>query len=390
MRNIYLDNAATTMIDQDVLDAMMPYLTSEYGNAGTLYSLGFTAHNAVEKAREQVAEFIGAESPEHIIFTSGGTESNNTVFHNFGMNETNKRGILVSSIEHDSVLRPAEFLKTKFGFDVSYIKPNNLGEIDVEEFEKMVCDGKIGLASIMYMNNEVGSINRIKDFARVCRENNVLLHSDCVQAAGCIEVNVEELGCDYASLSSHKIHAPKGVGALYVRDLNSITPLVLGGTSQEFGFRGGTENVAGIVGFGKACELIQRWYEGGGTLETIYKRAFWNTLRQGLREYNLEDIVHDNAISSISHGKVLSVRFDGVDAESLVLMLGARGVYVSAGSACSSHEQKPSHVLLGIGLSEDDARSTVRISFSRMNTVDEVEEAARIMVMCVTDIIDIR
>lgn len=395
---IYLDNAATTMIDPEVLDAMMPYLTYEYGNPGTLYELGFSAKKAVEKAREQVAKFMGAKSPEQIIFTSGGTESNNMVFNSFrvleeercgGRQNNKKRGIIVSSIEHDSVLRSADML-IKSGFDVQKIAPHVDGEVHKEDLEQMLRESNepIGLVSAMYMNNEIGSINDIKKLSRICHEAGALFHSDCVQAAGCIEINAEESGCDFMSISSHKIHGPKGVGALYVRDTDMVSPMIVGGASQERGLRGGTENVPGIVGLGSACSLYNPLRNIFGWEEIRCKREFWNELYTNMLGRGLENCVRDNAMSSIKRGKTLSVTFRGVDAEALVVLLGTKGIYVSAGSACTSNEQTPSHVLTGIGMTEEDARSTVRFSFSRTNTMDESREAARIVADSVDELLN--
>lgn len=395
---IYLDNAATTMIDPEVLDAMMPYLTYEYGNPGTLYELGFSAKKAVERAREQVSKFMGAKSPEQIIFTSGGTESNNMVFNSFrvleeercsGRQNNKKRGVIVSSIEHDSVLRSADML-IKSGFDVQKIAPRVDGEVRKEGLEYMLSEREepAGLVSAMYMNNEIGSINDIKKLSLVCHEAGALFHSDCVQAAGCIEMNAEESGCDFMSISSHKIHGPKGVGALYVRDMNTISPMIVGGASQEHGLRGGTENVPGIVGLGFACSLYNPTRNILGWEEIRCKREFWNELYTNMLGRGLENCVRDNAMSSIKRGKTLSVTFRGVDAEALVVLLGTKGVYVSAGSACTSNEQTPSHVLMGIGMTEEDARSTVRFSFSRTNTMDESREAARVVADSVEELLN--
>lgn len=389
---IYLDNAATTQIDPEVIDAMMPYLTYEYGNPGGLYGPGFSAKNAVENAREQVAKFMNAESPDQIIFTSGGTESNNTVLRGFCLKEMEgdgkRRGFAVSTIEHDSVLRPAEYLKTKLGFDVSYVKANKMGIVTTDSVESCIKNASdMGLVSIMYMNNEIGSINDIKLLADFCHENGMLFHSDCVQAAGCIKLDVSDLGCDFASVSSHKIHGPKGVGALYIKDKSNTVPLVFGGSEQEFGIRGGTENVAGIVGFGKACEIYSK--TSPGSKETALKREFWNVLCQEMRAKQPKINFRDNALSSIRHGKTLSITFDDIDAEALVLSAWTKGLCISAGSACTSHEQKPSHVLTAIGLSDDAARNTVRVSFSRMNRVGDVQKAARILSECIDGLVNI-
>ena len=250
---IYLDSAATTKIAPEVLAAMMPYLTDEYGNAGTLYGLGRSAAEAVQKAREQVATLFGC-TPDHVVFTSGGSESNNTVFKGLRhkLTEQGKKHLIVSAIEHDSVLRAAESL-TKDGFYITYIKPSSDGRISPKAVEAAIQEDT-GLVSVMFTNNETGVTNDINEIGRTCRQNEVLLHTDCVQAAGQYPLSVYKNDVDFASISSHKIHGPKGVGALYIRE-PSIIPLVCGGSEQEFGLRGGTENVAGIVGLGAAAEI---------------------------------------------------------------------------------------------------------------------------------------
>ena len=381
---IYLDNAATTKIDPQVLDAMMPYLTEQYGNPGTLYGLGLQAKKAVENARRQVADFISAK-PEQIIFTSGGTEANNLVF--FGtagyLEDVGKPGIITSRYEHDSVIHSAYKIAIRQGFGVTYLFPDLEGHINPSEVESKV-SGNIGLVSVMYVNNETGSENDVKEIAGVCKKKDVLFHTDCVQAAGCYPIDAVEIGCDFLSISSHKIHGPKGVGALYVKDPTILSPLIIGGKFQEFGLRGGTENVAGIVGFGKACELAKQNLHTTQNHCSILKQLFYNHLIEDMTNIGLSpDIVHINGEQIIKHGKTLNLRFDGIDAETLLLMLSTKGVCVSAGSACTSHESQPSHVLTAIGLTPDEARSSVRISFSKMNTEDEVRDAAAMFAACI-------
>lgn len=382
---IYLDNAATTKIHDEVLDAMMPYLTEEYGNPGSLYRLGATAKRAVEKAREQVAEFVGARNTGQIMFTSGGTESNNMVVnpehYRYEINH-----IITSEIEHDSILRLVGSIRS----NVTYLPVNEFGVVSVRDLKRHITR-YTGIVSIMYMNNEIGSINPVKEIAELCNDKGILFHTDCVQAAGCIPINVQDIDCDFASISSHKIHGPKGVGALYARDRMWLEPMIYGGSSQEYGFRGGTENVAGIVGFGKACEIFNKYSRDGVDVckaLTELKTAFWTELKKKSSELGMPDVC-DNASSASKPGKTLNVRFPGVDGEALVCLLGTKGVCISAGSACTSHEQKPSHVLMGIGLSENEARESVRISFSMMNNLEEVIEAADIIANAARNLLDI-
>lgn len=369
---IYLDNAATTAIDSDVLVAMIPFLTSSYGNAGSLHSMGRAAYDAVYNARKQVAKFINA-SPEQIIFTSSGTEANNMVIHNaklFG-----QKRIVTTATEHDSIVK---FL------DLIVLPVTSQGIVDLDSLIEQISVNahNISLLSVIHTNNELGIKNPIEMIGSLCKANHVPFHTDCVQAAGFAELDVNKFKCDFLTLSSHKIHGPKGVGALFVKEPDKIFPLIHGGESQEYGLRGGTENVAGIVGFGKACELAKE------NAREINQRIFHNfytfigSLEHSLYEKNLKDIIHYN--SPVYASKILNVRFDGVSAESLLMMLDAKGVCASAGSACNASDGEPSHVLKAIGLTDDEARSSIRVSFSKDNTVEECYKAGEIVAECVS------
>lgn len=379
--SIYLDNAATTKISPDVLEVMMPYLKEEYGNAGSLYGMGRRAAEAIQMAREQTALLFGCTA-EHVIFTSGGSESNSTVFAGLRKRllDEGKKHLVISAVEHDSVLKAAQAL-TKDGFYITRIYPESNGYISRKKVEDAIQDDT-GLVSVMFVNNETGAVNDIWRIGQFCRERSVLFHTDCVQAAGLYELPVE--GCaDFASVSSHKIHGPKGVGALYVRDKN-LSPLISGGAEQEFGLRGGTENVAGIVGFGCACEETVRSLQKNTTHISAMRQRFFMTLCRELEEKGIgKNTIHINGPSAITLGKVLNFRIDGVDGETLLLMLDGEKVYASAGSACRSHEAEPSHVLTAMGLTPDEARSSIRVSFSKYNTVKEVEMAAGIFARCI-------
>lgn len=398
---IYLDNAATTKIDPRVLEAMMPYLTDEYGNAGTLYGLGRKSAEAIAKARQQVADLICAK-PEQIIFTSGGSEANNMVFAGVKdyLMSIGKTHIVTTEIEHDSVLNAVKNLcKTQYVvgdscikpvFDVEYVSPFRNWYIPYQQvidcIDEVTDTGTVtGLVSVMHTNNETGLKNLwIEDIGKACRERGVLFHTDCVQAAGCSELNVDDICCDFMSLSSHKIHGAKGVGALYVRDKSVMSPIIFGGSSQEFGLRGGTENVAGIVGFGAACEILRLNQKKDIKYIAELMQLLYDSIQKHLTKCGLEKILHINGGDDVgNHGKTINMRFDNVDGETLLLMLDARGVCVSAGSACRSHESKPSHVLLAMGIDQEDARNSIRFSLSRMNTKEEVQEAAKIIADCV-------
>lgn len=380
---IYLDNASTTKIDPSVLDAMMPFITDEYGNPGTVYGLGRRAKEAVEKARAQVAKFIGAK-PEQIIFTSGGTEANNMVFSSLlsFLEQSEKTHVITTSSDHVSVLDSARNLCIKRGFYLTELQVNHHGCVELGSLKSELRENT-GLVSIMYMNNETGSENPVDEIGAMCHERGILFHSDCVQAAGCCKLDVEKMNCDFLSLSSHKIHGPKGVGALYVRDMSLITPMIRGGSAQEFGMRGGTENVAGIVGFGAACELMNERLHEIDVHNSMLKQVFYNVLEENLKSQGLKNVLHVNGDLIIKHGKTINIRFDDVDGETLLLMLDAKRIYVSAGSACHSHESKPSHVLLAMGIDPEDARNSIRVSFSKMNTEAEVKYAAGVIANCV-------
>ena len=383
---IYLDNAATTKIAPAVLEEMMPYLTEDFGNPGSIYWLGRRAYNAVSLARERVAGFLHAD-PAQIIFTSGGTESNNLAIIS-AASQMKIRGpkAITSKTEHSSVLNvfrqiPAMGIYTQFLF------PDSDGSVSIRTIESAMENEDVGFVCLMKVNNETGAENPVEEIGKLCASKDILFHTDCVQAAACQRIDVSELGCTTLSISSHKLHGPKGVGALYAKDPQKLTPLIFGGSEQEFGIRGGTENVAGIVGFGKACELMQLSLHETEVLTSTCKQKFFTVLQSRLNDAGLGDILHVNGAPAIHRGKILNVRFDGVDAETLILMLDVRGIYVSAGSACTSLEAVPSHVLTAMGLSDEQARSSVRISFSGMNTQEEAELAAVIFSECVVTLL---
>lgn len=390
---IYLDNASTTKPDPRVVQAMLPYLEEGYGNPGTVYSFGREAEKAVSKAREQVAEYIGAK-PDQIIFTSGGSEANNMVIKGTlkSMDSAGRFMTMYSSIEHDSIMNTVNDLKYEnnwFGF--TEITPSNhgadgvfIGRDDVEKavyrIKLVYGDRATGLVSVMHTNNETGIRNDIEEIGKYCHEHDIMFHTDCVQAAGCEPLNVDKIGCYFMSLSSHKIHGPKGIGALYVRNKTSISPLIFGGENQEFGLRGGTENVPGIVGFGKACEILTNDSENNLKYISNLRRRLYDGIVWRLSTYGLQDIVHINGNLNLDNlGKTMNLRFDGIDGQTLMLLLDSNGVCVSTGSACNSHETKPSRVLKSIGLTDEEAMSSIRISVSRMNTVDEIDTAAGII-----------
>lgn len=390
---IYLDNSATTPIHPEVLKAMMPYLKGGYGNAGAVYRIGRESAKAIRKAREQVAQLFNA-SADQIVFTSGGSEGNNMVF-SYGMRcmleERGRKHVVISQIEHDSVyeaathmFKPSGKADIKDDFYTQFIHIKSDGTVDVKHLEALLDeDESIGLVSVMYVNNETGAVNPINHIGEICRERGIIFHTDCVQAAGCHTIDTNTIGCDFATISGHKIHAPKGIGAIYIKDKTLARSLIYGGANQEFGLRGGTENVAGIVGLGKACDLICSDFGTQRVTVSLLKRLFYGNMISYLKEAHLEDKIHVNGASVGDVGKTLNLRVENIDSETLLLMLDAKGVCISAGSACHSHKSEPSRVLTAMGLSDDEARDSVRISFSSTNTPTEVEEAAAIFSSCI-------
>lgn len=379
---IYLDNAATTQIDPEVLEAMMPYLTNEYGNPGSLYSHGRKAREAVENARRQVAAFLNAE-PEQIIFTSGGTEANNMVFTitQHLLEKSGRKRVAFTAIEHDSVIKAARRMKIKHGFDVTKIPVNTVGSASHMVLSDYYINDSMGLISMMFSNNEIGVFNLVHMISEKCHEHGILFHTDCVQAAGYNVLDVKRIGCDFLTISSHKIHGPKGVGALFVKNPRDVEPMILGGANQEFGLRGGTENVAGIVGFGKACEISKRNHSEIVTKIVDLRCEFVCEFMNRMKTHGIDNRVAING--DVYSGKTINLRVDGIEAETLLLMLDGLGICISSGSACNSRESVPSHVLKAIGLSDEQAANSFRVSFSKMNTEEDVKTAAQTIADCI-------
>lgn len=388
---IYLDNAATTKPYPEVVTEVLPYLINAYGNPGSLHPLGIEAKKAVEHAREQVAKYIGAK-PNQIFFTSGGTEANNMVFSMLaGYLKASELMVLTTRIEHESTLKAINRLKYKYGIGVRYLDVHMDGTVTYDkEIEQLIRDGKIGLLSMMAVNNETGFCLaddlQFKRLKLMSPNESMLVHTDCVQAAGYENIDVDWLGCDFMSISAHKIHGLKGAGCLYVRRNSPILdPLILGGLDQERGLRGGTENVPGIVAFGKACEILSddsnRCAEENWISLNNLSDSFRCDLERRLKANGVAYTINSNT------NKIINVRFDGVDAQTLVLMLASKGVCVSAGSACRSQESEPSYVLQALGLTADQARQSIRVSFSADNTQEELSEAAKIITECVVSLL---
>lgn len=356
---IYLDNAATTQIDERVLDEMLPYLKDEYGNPGTMYSLGRRARSAIDKSRERVAKYINCK-PEQIIFTSCGTESNNIAIK-YGASIVSTNGFLITSeIEHDSVERSIN----NSGVPIKKIDQIGKKFVSVLDFLHLFNNITIPynqlFVSIMHTNNETGITNDIYNIADVCQSRGIIIHSDCVQG---LYTGVDVSKLDLASFSAHKIHGPKGVGCLYARNPDKLSPVIIGGEYQELGLSGGTENVAGIVGFGKACEIAMDEKDKTHDVLNELSSCFLDEIKEAFDSLGILETLQIN-----SCGKIINITIHGVDAETMILMLDSVGICVSAGSACRTNEMHHSKVLLKIGLSEEDAMSSLRISFSIYNT----------------------
>lgn len=360
---IYLDNAASTAIHDDVLTEMLPYLKEQYGNPSSIHKFGRVADKAIKTARKRISQLINA-NPNEILLTSGGTESNNTAL--CGIAHLNKgKHIITSSIEHEAILEPCKRLEEE-GFRITYLPVDDRGLVSPQNVKDSISDDTC-LVSIMFANNEVGTIQPIQEISRICTEKNTPFHTDAIQAVGKIPIDVQNLGVDLLSISSHKINGPKGVGALYIKNGTSINPLILGG-GQEKGLRSGTENVANIVGFGKACQLAN---------ENLEKNISYLT---ELRDYLISNVIKQ--IPNVTINGDLEKRipnnthftFLGVNGEDLIIKLDEHNVAASTGSACSVKTQKASHVLQAMGFSHEQITGSLRLTLGIFNTKEELEE----------------
>lgn len=365
MRKVYLDHSATTPVDPEVASLMMTYYTEKYGNPSSIHSFGQEAKQALEEARRQVADFIGAK-PEEIIFTSGGTEADNLAI--IGATKAyQKKGkhLITSAVEHHAVLETLEYL-AKNGFELTILPVDENGRVSVEDVKKAIRPDTIFM-SIMHANNEVGTIQPIAEIGRIARERGVIFHVDAVQSLGKIPVNVDAMNVDMLTISSHKIYGPKGVGALYVRKGIRLTPRAHGG-GQEKKRRSGTENTPGIIGFGKACELSQeRMAEEALRLEKLRDR-----LLHGITE-RIDHVKVNGPQGSERLPNNVNVSIQFVEGESLLLSLDMLGIAASSGSACTSGSLDPSHVLLAMGMPHEIAHGSLRFSLGRQNTQEDVD-----------------
>ncbi|MGB9780021.1 cysteine desulfurase family protein [Caldanaerobacter sp.] len=368
---VYLDNSATTKVRKEVIDKMLEVLEEEYGNPSSLHRKGYQAEKLLKEARENVACLIGGR-PEGIIFTSGGTESNNLALIGVA-GSLKKRGnhIISSTIEHPSILNVLKFLEES-GFKVTYIEVDKKGKVNPEDVENAINDKTI-LISIMAVNNEIGTIEPIEEIASIAKRNGVLFHVDAVQAAGKIEIDVKKQKLDMVSLSAHKIHGPKGVGALYLSEEVRISPIIFGG-GQEKNIRSGTENMPGIVGFGVASRLAKESLEEVSQKLMELKKSLWEGISSEIKDVHLNGPEVEEGAPHI-----LNVSFRGVRGEVLLHALEEEGIYVSTGSACSSKKRGESHVLKAIGLKGDLLEGAIRFSLGIFNTEKDIDYTVDIL-----------
>ena len=360
---IYLDNAASTQIHEDVLTSMLPYLKEQYGNASSIHRYGRMSRKAIEKSRKQIASLINAD-PSEILITSGGTESNNTVLRGISITNTSSN-IITSLIEHDAILEPCKKLSQN-GLEIKYLQVDQFGIINLSELKNSISDNTC-LVSIMFGNNEVGTIQKISKISQICHEKKIPFHTDAVQTIGKIPIDVKELGIDLLSISSHKLHGPKGIGALYIKNGIQIDPIILGG-GQEHGLRSGTENVANIVGFGKACEIAKN-----NLIENI---AYVTKLRDLLIKKVLDEIpevtLNGDPTSRLPNNAHFT--FLGVNGEDLIIKLDEYGIAASTGSACSVNTQRASHVLHAMGFSHEQITGSLRLTLGIFNNEKEINQ----------------
>ena len=377
MDRIYLDYAATAPVLPEVLDAMLPFFMSQFGNPSGVHAFGRETRKAVEQARRRTADLLGADSRE-IVFTSGGSESNNLAIKGAAYSlRTKGNHIVTSKIEHPSVLNTCRWLE-KQGFRVTYLPVDSCGTVSPEDVREAICPDTV-LVSIMTANNEIGTVQHVSEIGEICRDKGVVFHSDAVQAAGMLKTDVRAMNVDLLSLSAHKFHGPKGTGALYVRKGTKLEAVIHGG-EQERGLRAGTENVPGIVGLGKAAEIA------GSEMKknTAQIRELRDLLIQRIQEKVPDAFLNGHPVNRLPNNCHFS--FSGIESEALLLGLDLAGISVSGGSACTSGSMEPSHVLQAIGLKDEVLRSGIRMTLGKETTREEIERTAQILPEIVADL----
>jgi len=362
MREVYVDNNATTRVAPEVKEAMLPFFDELYGNPSSMHHFGGRVEKYLTQAREQVAEFLGAE-PEEIVFTSGGTESDNAAIYGTLASYPEKRHIVTTKVEHNAVLHYCRYLK-KNGYRITELSVDRLGRLNLDELQKSLTD-ETAIVSIMYANNETGVIFPIAEIGEIVKSRGIVFHTDAVQAVGKIPIDLSKLPVDFLSLSGHKLHAPKGVGVLYIRKGTRFSPLIIGG-HQERGRRAGTENVPYIIGLGKACELAQLFMEEEQTRICHLRDQLENELLKRIPKSQVNGD-RDNRLPN-----TLNISFESVEGESILLLLSKEGIAASSGSACTSGSLEPSHVLRAMGVPFNVIHGSVRFSLSRYNTEEDI------------------
>ncbi len=362
---IYLDNNATTMVDPAVVEAMLPFFTEQFGNPSSLHQFGDKVGRAMKKARKQVQQLLGAEHDSEIIFTSCGTESDSTAILSALRAQPERKEIITTVVEHPAILTLCEYLE-KDGYTVHYLKVDKKGRLDINEYYRLLSDN-VAIVSVMWANNESGTLFPVEEMAEMARSAGVLFHTDAVQAVGKLPINLKETNIDMLSLSGHKLHAPKGIGVLYLRRGVRFRPLLRGG-HQERGRRAGTENSASIVALGKACEMAAESME--------YEKSFVRAMRDRLEQGILESVSHCFVTGDPNNRlpNTCNIAFEYIEGEAILLLLNKMGIAASSGSACTSGSLEPSHVMRAMDIPFTAAHGSVRFSLSRYNTMEEVEK----------------
>ncbi len=367
-KGIYLDNNATTMVDQQIVDAMIPYFTEQFGNPSSMHQFGDKVGRALKNARKQIQNLIGAEYESEVIFTSCGTEADSTAIMSALKAQPQRNEIITTVVEHPAVLSLCEYLE-KEGYKVHYLKVNKKGQLDLEEY-KALLGPKTAIVSIMWANNETGTLFPVLEMAEMAHAAGVMFHTDAVQAVGKVPMDLKSCKIDMLSMSGHKLHAPKGIGVLYLKRGTRFRPLLRGG-HQERGRRAGTENAASVVGLGVACEMAKTHME--------YENSCVKAMRDRLQEGIMEEV--PNCFVTGDPGNrlpnTLNIAFEFVEGEAILMLLNKQGIAASSGSACTSGSLEPSHVMRAMDIPFTAAHGSIRFSFSRYNTMDEVEEVIK-------------
>jgi len=370
MTDIYLDNNATTKVDPLAINAMMPFFSEQYGNPSSIHKFADGVAKAIKTARKQVQDLIGAEHDSEIIFTSCGTESDSTAILSALKAQPNRKEIITTAVEHPAILNLCEYLE-KDGYTIHRMPVDKVGRLNLEAYKNMLSD-QVAIVSVMWANNETGNIFPVEQMAEMAHEAGIMFHTDAVQAVGKIAMNLKQTKIDMLSLSGHKLHAPKGIGVLYLRRGTRYRPLLRGG-HQERGRRAGTENTASIVALGKACELAQEHIE--------YENTQVKALRDRLERGIIEQVPHSFITGDINNRlpNTTDIAFEYIEGEAILMLLNKAGIAASSGSACTSGSLEPSHVMRAMDIPYTAAHGTIRFSFSRFNKMSEVDEVLKVM-----------